>query len=153
MTERTKRRLGDILIEDGILTREGLGEALEHQKKQGGGMIGQILIRLGYISEENLVVTLSKQLNVPYLNLVNYAVNVQAVQAFNEEFCRKNMVIPFDVDEKHIFIGVSDPLNDIAIEEIQKQSKLKPQVFISTPAEILNMLDLAFSSALKKKES
>ena len=53
MAEIIKKRLGEILIEDGILTQENLAEALSQQKKEGG-LIGQILIRQGYIAEDDL---------------------------------------------------------------------------------------------------
>ena len=149
MRERLKKRLGELLIENGILTKENLEEALIYQKKNGG-VIGQILIRLGYISEENLVAALGHQLNVPYLPLQNYSLNMDVVRQLEEEFCKRNMVIAFDRDAKYIYLSLADPLNVNAIEEIEKLSQMRAQIFISTPSEILNMLDLVFTT--NKKE-
>ena len=151
MRERPKKLLGELLIEDGVLSRENLTEALGHQKTHGG-LIGQILIRLGYVSEEDLIAALARQLSIPYITLANYSTNVNTAVRFNEEFCRRNLLVAFDEDDRHIFISMADPLNSPALEEIEKQSQLRSQVFISTPSEILNMLDLVFSSHYKKKD-
>jgi hypothetical protein len=151
MRERLKKRLGEILIEDGVLSRESLEEALNHQKNQGG-FIGQILIKLGYLSEENLIAALSRQLNIPYLCLANYSINIEAAARFTEENCRRNTFIVFDQDERHVFIGVADPLNESIVADIEQQTHLKPQVYICTPTEILSVLDIAFSASYKKKE-
>ena len=150
MKERPKKRLGELLIEDGIISRENLDEALTYQKKEGG-LIGQILIRLGYISEENLAAALGYQLQIPYLPLMNYSINADAAKRFEDDFCRRNMVMAFDQDEKRIFLTVADPLNGTVLEEVEKKAGLKVQLFLSTPSEILNMLDLIFKS-VKKSE-
>ena len=151
MMEKVKKRLGEILIEDGILTREDLQEALENQKKDGG-MIGQILVRLGFISEENLIAALGKQLNMPYMPLMNYAINTQTVQLLNEKFSRNHMVIAFDQDEQRVFLAMADPFDSNAVSEVEKQLNLKPHVYLSTPTEIINMLDMAYSMSGPNKE-
>lgn len=138
---KPQKRLGEILIEDGILTKENLEEALNHQKKEGG-VIGQILITLGYISEEALVAALGKQLKIPYLPLANYSLNADAVQQFNDEFCKRNILIAFDQDDKHVYVAMGDPLNESVIEEIEKKTQRQAQVFLSTSTEILDMLNL-----------
>jgi type IV pilus assembly protein PilB len=149
MVERLKKRLGEILIEDGSLTQDNLDEALTHQKKEGG-MIGQILIKLGYISEENLIAAIGKQLRIPYIPLSHYSINADAVRLISEEICRRNLILAFDVDDKRIFLALGDPLQEEAVEEISKRLKLKPQIFVSTPSEIYSMLDVLFSSQSKK---
>jgi type IV pilus assembly protein PilB len=149
MGDNQKKRIGELLIESGCLTQENLEEALQHQKKEGG-MIGQILIRLGYISEDSLIAALSKQLHIPYLPLNQYSINMDAAGLLGEELCRRHLMLAFDFDDKKIYLALSDPLSDTLVDEIEKKVKLKPQVFISTPTEIYSMLDLIFSSAKKE---
>jgi type IV pilus assembly protein PilB len=148
MRERSKKRVGEILIEDGVLTQENLDEALVQQKKEGG-IIGQILIRMGYVSEENLVAALSKQLHIPYLPIANYAVNAEVVRVYDYDFSKGNLIIALDQDDRYIYVATADPLNDIAIEQIEKKSGRRPQLFIATPSEIINALDLAFAASPK----
>ena len=149
MTERSKK-LGEILIENGVLGREALEEALNQQKKDGG-LIGQILIRLGYISEEDLVAAIGKQLKIPYLPLGNYSVNMEVAQKFPEDFCRRNQVLAFDQNQKYVFLALTDPLNETVIDEIQKKTGLKPQVFVSSLSEISNMLNVVFNPIGERK--
>ena len=151
MKEKLKKRLGEILLEDGALSPENLDEALQHQKKEGG-LIGQILIRLGYLSEEDLVAAIGKQLHIPYIPLGNYSVNMDAAQFFSMDFCKKNICVIFEKDEKRLWVAVADPLNETLIEEIEKKTSLKLQLFISTPTEIFNMIDLIFNINAPKKE-
>ena len=140
-----------MLIEDGILSAENLEEALHHQKKEGG-LIGQILIRLGYLSEEELIAAVGKQLRIPYIPLSNYSINMEAAQSLTMDYCKKNFVLVFDIDDKRLWVALSDPLNDALIEELGKKFKLKLQIFISTPTEVLNMIDLIFNMNASKKE-
>lgn len=152
MKPESKKRLGELLIEDGILAPESLEEALCHQKKSGG-MIGQILIQLGYLSEEELIGALGRQLRIPYVALGQYAVNMEAVGCLGEEFARKNMIVVFDLDDKNFFMATSDPLNTTPVEEARQRLKLRPQVFISTPTEILNLFDIAFSKETQRQKA
>ena len=147
----SRKRLGEILVEGGILAPENLQEALNYQKKEGG-MLGQILIRLGYISEENLVAAIGKQFRVPYIPLPNYSINADAVHVLEEEFCRRNLCLAFDQDEKKIFIAAVYPIDEMLIEEVEKKSRLRPQFFIASPTEVFNMIDLMFQSQGGKKE-
>ena len=151
MKQSLKKRIGEILIEDGVLSKETLEEALSVQKKEGG-LVGQILIRMGFISEEDLVAALGKQLKIPYLTLGHYSINLESSRPLGEEFCRKNIILAFDHDDKRIYLAIADPLNDSLLEEVSKKTALKMQIFISTPTEILNMLDLIFSAHEAKPE-
>ena len=141
MREKSKKRIGELLIEDGALSEENLGEALNYQKSNGG-LIGQILISQGYITEENLVVALGRQLDIPYLPVNHYSLNTEAVSFFDREFCRKNSLLVFDWDDRHVFVAMADPLNTHSIEEIEEKTGKKAHVFISTSAEILSALSM-----------
>ena len=151
MRERSKKRLGEILIDAGNITKENLEEALLKQKKDGG-LVGQILISLGHIKEETLVAALGQQLRLPYLPIQNYSFNRDALGLMEEEFWRRHLMLAFDRDEHRIFLTMADPLSEDAIEELEKKTGLKSQIFISTNTEILSMLDLAFAATSAKKE-
>ncbi len=150
MRERSKKRLGELLIEAGVLTKDALEQALAYQKKEGG-LIGQILLSRGLITEQSLTAALAQQLKVPFLSLEVYSVNPDAMNSLEEDFCRDHHVIAFDRDEKRISLALADPLDDATIDEVEKKTSLKAQVFISTPTEVSNALDLFFSSSPKKE--
>ena len=149
MEEKPRKRIGELLIEDGALSREQLNEALEVQKKHGG-LIGQILISHGYITEENLTAALGRQLDIPYLSVAHYALNLDAVGLMHDDFCRRNFLLIFDQDDHRVFVAIADPLNHIALQEIEKQVKKQQQIFISTPTEIITALDKIAIGAKKE---
>ncbi len=151
MRERSKKRLGEILVEAGVLTKDQLHEVLEVQKKEPLP-IGRLLVQRGIIKEEHLTAAISQQLKVPYIPLQNYAVSADMIGLLDGDFCRAQILIAFDRDDKHIFLAMADPLNDAAIDQIEQRVKLKPQIFISTPHEILSMLDLILTMSTQKKE-
>ena len=71
------KKIGEILIENGALTPIQLGEALERQKGEPVKLLGQILLEMGYVTEEDIVAALAAQFNVPYLPLQNFIFNVR----------------------------------------------------------------------------
>ncbi len=139
MFPKGKRRVGEILIEDGLLSPAQLQEALDHQKEKGG-LIGQILVEKQFVSEENLISALGKQHKMPYLSLKNYAINPDMAETLKADFCHENMLVAFDCDHKRIYVAVADPMNDEAIEKIQTMTGRIPQVFLSRISEILNAI-------------
>lgn len=136
----SRKLLGELLIEDGALAREQLEEALDYQKNHGG-LIGQILIRLGYITEENLVAALGRQLGIPYLPLQNYSINPDVMPVLGEEFCRRHTLVPFDESARHIFIVMADPTNQTVLRDIETRRGKKVQLFIATSSEILSAIE------------
>lgn len=151
MAERPRKLLGELLIEDGVLTRENLGEALDYQKRHGG-LIGQILISHGYINEEDLVAALGRQLNIPYLPLTNYTLNAESVALLEEEFCRRNVFIIVDHDDRRIFVAMADPLNSAPARELEQKFQQKIHVYLSTSTEIFRALDSVYLSTTRKDE-
>jgi hypothetical protein len=134
-----KQRVGEILIEDGLLSPAQLQEALDFQKEKGG-LIGQILVDKKYVSEDNLISALGKQYKMPYIPLKNYAINPDMAQMLQADFCHENLLVAFDCDHKRIHVAVADPLNDAAIEKIKTLTGRIPQVFLSKISEILNAI-------------
>ncbi len=150
MSERPKKLIGELLIEDGVLTRENLQEALEFQKRNGG-LIGQILISQGYITEENLISALARQLDIPYLPLQSYAINPESVALVDAEFCRKNVALPFDMDEKRIYLAMADPLNTNAVKHVEDIAHRRIHVFLSTSTEIISAIELVQTMSKNKE--
>ncbi len=139
MAQKIKRKLGELLIEDNLLTQDQLKETLSYQK-ENGGLLGEILVKKGFVTEDVLLSMLGRQFKIPYLSLKNYSVNSDAGALVSSGFCHEHNVVAFDCDSRRIFIAVSDPMNDEAIEKIAEQTKLLPQVFLSRPSEILNSI-------------
>lgn len=147
----TQKRIGEILIEEGVLDTKNLEKGLELQKKEGG-LIGSILVEMGAVSEEDLTAALSKQLAVPYIRLSRYNVNRRAQRLIPKEVAERYLFFPFEEDEGAISFAMADPLNQEAREAIEKRVPFRIQTFLSTPSEIKEAIGLYYDSAVESKE-
>lgn len=136
MAEQQKRkRLGEILIEMGFLTEEKLQLGLDLQKKEGS-LLGEVLIRHDIVSEEEVVVALATQFNFPYLDPSYYTINSAAIKAVGADLAVKYTLIPLDITQTLITLVMTDPSNDRAREEVKALTKLRVQAFVGSVSEV-----------------
>jgi len=140
-----KKRIGEILIENGSLTPEQLKQALEKQKKEQGKLLGKILFEMGFVTEEDIVVALATQFNVPYLPIANFTLNDELDELIPKELIEKYMCIPLDRIGNLLTIVIADPTNEDAIREIETATKCKIQTFVATTSEIATILQQHFN--------
>ena len=133
------KQLGELLIERGLITKEQLHHALEAQKEKGG-LIGQLLVGLGYTSEENIAQALTAQYGFPYLPLENYEIDPEIIKIVPKNVAYQFCLIPVDKIGQNLTIAMSNPLNEPAIEDIGLISGLCVQIFVSTATAIRNAI-------------
>lgn len=146
MSPKTKRKIGEILIEDGLLSKAQLEEALTLQKEKGG-LLGRILIDKKFLDEESLISALGKQFKIPYIPLKNYSINPDMADMLKADFCHEHLAVAFDCDHKKVYVAVADPMNEAVIEKIRSLTGRIPQVFISKISEILNAIYFIYHEA------
>lgn len=134
------KQLGELLIERGIITKEKLQHALDLQKEKGG-LIGQILVELGYASEEAIAQALTAQYGFPYLPLRNYDIDPEVVKIIPKNVAAQFCLIPVDKIGNNLTIAMSNPLNALAIEDIELISGLCVQIFVSTGTDVRNAIE------------
>ena len=139
-----RKKLGEILIEQKIITQEQLEKALKFQEQEKC-LIGEALIKLGYATEEQVAVALSKQLGIPYASIKNNILKPEKGQGLEkiipEKFARDNKVVPLFIDNSILAIAVSDPTDLILIDNIKAMTGMDLQIFISTKPQILKVID------------
>ena len=133
------KRLGEVLLERGIIDRKKLEQALAHQKEHGG-LMGQVLIQLGYTTEEEVALALTAQYGFPYLPLDNYELDGGLTSVIPEDVARQYCLIPIDRIGNALTLAMSDPSNVKAIEEVELLTKCVVQTFVSTPTDILKAI-------------
>lgn len=138
-----KKRIGEILIEEGVLNSKDLQKALEVQQKEGG-LIGRILIRMGLITEEDLVFALSKQLAIPFIRLSSYDVNRAALRWLTREMALRHLIFPFEESEYDVSFAVSDPLDLEAMGALEKKVPRRVQLFLATVSDIQQAIELYY---------
>jgi hypothetical protein len=133
------KHLGDLLIDRGIINKVQLEKALELQKEKGG-LIGQILVMLGYAKEEEIAQALTVQYGFPFLPLEYYDINSDAIKLIPENVAKQYNLIAVDKIGDLLTIAMSNPLNVQAAEDIEMLSKCKVQIFVSTMTDINNAI-------------
>lgn len=137
------KRLGDILISEGIITQKQLEEAIAFQKKEGG-KLGEVLIDLGYVNEEQIVIALSKQLSIPYVSLASGKLKSAADQNLEslipQDFAVRNIVLPLSRNLNSLTVVMFDPLDLILIDNLKKITGCEINMIVSTKANILDAI-------------
>ena len=86
-------RLGDLMVKDNLINPTQLTQALEYQKKNGG-RLGSCLVKLGFVSDENVTTFLSRQYGVPCINLSYFEVDPEVVRLVPEHTARRYEIVP-----------------------------------------------------------
>ena len=140
----TKKQLGELLIERGVINHEQLKIGLETQK-ESGGLIGEILVELKFATERDIAQALTLQYGFPYLPLANYEIGSDVLLAVPENLCWKYILIPIDKIGKSLTLAMANPTDLVAIEEVEKVTESQIQAFVSTSSEIKQAIDQYYS--------
>ena len=138
--KRTAKKLGEILLTNGVITDEQLQRGLDFQKREGG-LLGEILVKLGYVNERDIVEALTVQCGFPYLPIENYELKDEMTEVVPENVARQYSIVPIDLIGDILTVVMSNPLNGKAIEDLEMITKKKVQVFISTVTSVSEALN------------
>ena len=129
------KKLGELLMDAGLITLAQLDQALELQKDKGG-LIGEILVQLKFTTEEDIAKTLTAQYGFAYLPLSNYEIDAELAKIIPERVANQYCLIPIDRMSNNLTIAMSNPLNSQAVEDIETISGCSVQIFVSTTTDI-----------------
>ncbi len=146
MAHIRRLRLGDALIKEGLITEEQLKEALIRQK-QTKKRLGEVLVEMGLVREEDIVSVLAKQLGLPFVNLRKYPIGPEVVKYIPEKVAKKYKVVPISKVGNKLTVAMADPLNVLAIDDIQHITGMTIKPVIATPSAIDEMLEQLYSSS------
>lgn len=135
------KQLGELLIEHGVITLQQLDKALAARKEKGGGLIGEILVELGFVKEEDIAQALTAQYGFPYLPLANYEINTEIIDIVPARVTKQYLLIPIDKIGNNLTLAMSNPLNVQAIEDVELLSGCNVQAFVSTSTDIKKAIE------------
>jgi len=133
-------RLGELLMSNGLITPQQLEEALQEQKFSGN-KLGSSLVKLGFISEKNLVSFLSRHYGVPAIDLNEVQVDPETMKMIPEDVIFKYQAIPIKRIGSTLRVAMSDPSNILAIDDIKFLAGCHVEVFVSTESAIKTAID------------
>lgn len=144
----TKKRLGEMLVEKGLIDKVQLEAAIGRQH-QWGGRLGSNLVKLSYISEITLLKFLSSQLKLPCGDLSNIKFNEDTCNLITAEVAKKYHIIPLELKtgagKKTLFIAMSEPTNILAIDEVSFLTGLTVRPVIATDSQIATAIDKLYN--------
>lgn len=130
-----RKRLGEILVDAGVLDESRLRSALVEQRRWGGHL-GRILIDMKLISEDVLVQALSQQLNFPAINLDNREISSATLDLISGELAEQHSLIPFNVEGKFLDVAMTDPTNLGIVDELRIRTQLNVRPYLAGPKMI-----------------
>ncbi len=133
-------KLGEILIKDGLISEDMLAHGIEEQKKNGS-RLGSCLVTLGYITEEQLLNSLSKQFSVPSINLAGTDINENILKLVPAELASKYLVVPVSRFGRILTLAMSDPTDLAAIEDIKFATRFEIKPVVTSEHAILKMIE------------
>ena len=143
MAFRKKIRLGDLLVEKGLITNDQLMVALQEQKKLGR-KLGSTLIELGMTDEDSILNLLSGQLGIPLVDLANFTYNEEVVRTLSESLARRYRAIVLEDRASDYLVGMADPTDLYALDEIQAKLPKQVSQAIVRESELLETFDRVY---------
>ena len=140
MVDTLKKRLGDILIEENLLTEEQLSQALYEQRRTGKPL-AVILISTDVVSEEDIVITLSEQLGIPHLRVESYEIPAEVLAEVPEGIARRYHLIPVAKTGNSLTIAMSDPLNIVAVDDVRMLTGHEIETVVSLDSEVKKAIE------------
>jgi len=138
-----KIRLGDLLVEKGLISEDQLQHALSEQKKLGR-KLGGTLVELGMIDEQSLLNLLASQLNIPLIDINNYNYSNEAAKLLPESVARRYRALVLEDRDRDYLVAMADPTDIYALDEIQAKLSKPVSQAIVREAALLDHFDLVY---------
>jgi type IV pilus assembly protein PilB len=147
----TKARLGDLLLQKGLITPERMDEAIALQQKLSKRM-GQIIVDKGWVSEQDMLVTLGEQLGIPFIRLRSGIYDPDVVALLERDIARRLRVLPLQRVRGVLAVATSDPQAIPAFGEIEERTGFRVQPVLARREDILNTINDAYAGNLATVE-
>jgi type IV pilus assembly protein PilB len=141
----TQDRLGDMLVREGLITREQLSKALAEQK-QSGQRLGYTLVKMGILPEIDLTKALAKQHRMPAVDLSRFEVDPKVAKMIPAELAQKHLVMPLKREGRTLTVAVADPSNLVVLEDIKFITRCDIVPVVAGEYTLATMVEKVFGS-------
>ena len=139
------RRLGDLLVREGLIDNEQLARALQEQKGSND-KLGSILVKLSFVTEENLIAFLSRQYGIQSITLSQLDIDPDILKLVPEQIARKYEVLPVKLQGNTLTLAMGDPTNVFALDDVGFMTNLQVIPAVASQAAIRQAIDRAYDS-------
>ncbi len=138
MADSMKMRLGEMLVDEGIITPEQLQEAL-HEQKTKGGRLEMILITRGYVTQDVIMAFVGTQLGIPHVSLTEINIPAEVISVVPDSIAVNHCLIPVFLKDKKLTVAMADPLNVFAIDDVKMMTGFDVEPAIASETDIKAM--------------
>lgn len=138
MDPLARKRLGDLLVESGLISEEQLNNTL--RRKSADEKLGDALLREGYITEQQLIEVLEFQLGIPHINIFQYPIDPDVIQLVPKELAKRHYAMPIRRDKNKLLVAMADPMDYFAIEELRMATGYHIEPAIATKDELFRTI-------------
>src|SRR5499425_1225930 len=139
-------KLGDLLLKAKLITQEQLDAALKSQREEGG-KLGEALVRIGAVHENDITETLSQQFGVPSIDLANFEIDPGVIKVVPGEVARKYGVLPVNKTGATLTIAMADPTNVFAMDDIKFMTGYNVEPVVASEMAIQNAIDRCYGAS------
>jgi len=140
------QRLGDLFVREKVITNEQLDQALKAQKNDGG-RLGSVLVKLGFLSDEDVTNFLSRQYGVPAINLAYFEIDATVVKLIPYETAKRYQILPLSRVGSSLTIAMVDPTNVFAMDDIKFMTGFNIEPVVASESSIMAGIEKAYGSA------
>jgi type IV pilus assembly protein PilB len=144
-------RLGEILIKENLITSDQLRQALE-QQKASGGRLGTCLMKLGFISDDEITGVLSRQYGVPSINLKYYEVDASVIKLIPQDTAIRYQIVPLSRVGSTLTIAMTDPTNVFAMDDIKFMTGFNVEPVVASETAISEAISKFYGEAESEEE-
>jgi MSHA biogenesis protein MshE len=142
-TQRQRIRIGDLLVQNKLLSQAQLDAALAEQKRSGH-KLGRVLVQQGFVDEETIINLLSRQLAIPVVDLKHFQFKQESVRLLPETHARRFRALVLTEARDHVVVGMADPTDIFAFDQLSRLIKLPVKLAIVHEADLLRAIDLVY---------
>ena len=143
MARPEKFRLGEILVQQNLLSQDQLQAALDEQKKTGR-KLGRVFVDKGFVTEEQISEAIARQINAPYINLKYFNIKPAMVRLLPEAQARRFRALVLEQRDNAVRVGFADPTDLFAFDELQSRLKQTLRLALVSETALLQTLDAVY---------
>ena len=140
----SRKRIGEYFLEAGLVKEEQL-QLAQQEAQRSGELFGEVLVRLGFVTPDDLTMALAQQSGIPLVDLDTYPVDHALLQTVPEPFLRKHRLLPIKQDGFTLTAATANLANLAAVDELQRLTNLFVTVVAAKERQILALLDRVFA--------
>ncbi len=141
---RQRKQMGEILVEAGVLTKEQLAKVIRAQNADPKRKLGAVVVECGYANEEVIAAALAAQLHIRYIENLEREMELESVNLAPANLVRHHRCVPLYMDGGQLLLAMANPLDLIAIDDIELATNARVEPAVATPTDIDNVIDKFF---------